>query len=298
MNHLVSQALDHEFPAAPAFEAEPKGANLKKVYEVVNEAARSVDGRVPVEKGPLRQLVRNIANPLKLGEMGLDATHFVLGQFWRTHFTKKAAETGAVMEVKQLRKWIDEPKLMGLSKEVQNLVILAFAQQTNRSFFLHGGPYEASLTDLPDPCELREQKLPNEEKWNSAIQRAGSIFGISVSPLLNASNVASLSSKVKEKASGARQSCQAYAQKLKDHVHKFGIAPTDSQRLTTALATMMLTERIHQASAEAVVEALESAEVATSEAAMGECLTKAEILQGVIDSTAWDMFDAVASVLS
>ena len=46
MNHLVSQALDHEFPAAPQFEAEVKSSNLKKVFEVVSQAARSTDGRV------------------------------------------------------------------------------------------------------------------------------------------------------------------------------------------------------------------------------------------------------------
>ena len=113
MNHLVSQALDHEFPAAPQFEAEVKSSNLKKVFEVVSQAARATDGRVPVDK-VLRPLVRSIANPLKLGEMGLDATHFVLGQHWKNHFTKKVAETGAAIEVRQLRKWIDEPKPMGL----------------------------------------------------------------------------------------------------------------------------------------------------------------------------------------
>ena len=39
MNHLVCQALEHEFPAAPEFEAEVKSSNLKKVFEVVSQAA-------------------------------------------------------------------------------------------------------------------------------------------------------------------------------------------------------------------------------------------------------------------
>jgi hypothetical protein len=293
MNALVSQALDHEFPAAPAFEAEPRGSNLKKVYEVVGEAARTADGRVAVEKGPLRALVRGIANPLRLGEMALDATHFVLGHSWRTHFTRKAAETGAAMEVAQLRRWIDEPRPMGLSKEVENLIILTFAQQTNRSFFLHGGPYEPSLNDLPDACELREQRLPPEDQWNRAIQRAAAIFGVSVSPLRNASNVAAFSAKVKEKAAGARQACQAYCQRLKERVETFGIPAADSSRLSTALATLMLLERIHQGAEEAVVGVLDAAEIASSEAAMGECLAKAGNLQGIIDSTNWEVFDAI-----
>lgn len=40
---------------------------------------------------PLRPLIRQIANPLQLGELGPDATHFVLGQHWKNHFTRKAA---------------------------------------------------------------------------------------------------------------------------------------------------------------------------------------------------------------
>ncbi len=133
MKNLLSQALEDEFPAAPEFEAEVKTSNLKKVHQIVSEAARSQDGRVAVDR-PLRPLMRHIANPLLLGEMGHDATHFVLGRHWQNHFMKKAAETGSAMTVGQLRRWIDVPKPMGLPKEVKNLVILAVAEQTDRTF--------------------------------------------------------------------------------------------------------------------------------------------------------------------
>src|SRR3989442_5340260 len=160
MQHLLSQALAHEFPAAPDFEAEIKSSNLKKVHDLVSEATGMQDSRLLVDRA-LRPLLRHIANPLKLGEMGPDATHFVLGHQWRQHFTRKAAEIGGTINVKLLRKWIDEPKPMGLPKDVQNLVILTFAAQTNRTFYRHGAPWEATLTNLPDDCELREQKLPD-----------------------------------------------------------------------------------------------------------------------------------------
>lgn len=150
MSHLLSQALAHEFPAAPHFEAEIKTSNLRKVYEQVGAATQTEDGRIAIDK-PLRPLLRHIANPLQLGEMGHDATHFVLGQHWKNHLTRKAAETGSSITVSQLRTWIDEPKPMGLPREAENLVILTFAEQTKRSFFLHGAPFEATLTNLPDP---------------------------------------------------------------------------------------------------------------------------------------------------
>jgi hypothetical protein len=294
-NHLVSQALEHEFPAAPAFEAEIKSSNLKKVLEVVSEAARSQDGRVPVEK-PLRALVRSIANPLKLGEMGLDATHFVLGQHWKNHFTRKAAETGTPIEVRQLRRSIDEPKAMGLPREVQNLVILIFAQQTNRSFVLHGAPYEASLASVDNLCELREQRLPDEAHWVLAVKRAGSILGVAVSPLRNATNVAALNGNVKQRAAEARASCQGYCQKLRDRLERLGVALGASDRMTTAAATIQLLERVLQSADERVVEALASAEVATSEAAMAECFTRCGTLAGVLDGTNWEIFEAISQL--
>src|SRR5262249_41020519 len=189
-----------DYPAHPKFEAEVKSSNLRKVYDVVVQAARREDGRVEVER-TLRPLIRQIANPLLLGELGPDATHFVLGQHWKNHFTRKAAQSGAALTVGQLRKWIDDPRPMGLPREAASLVILGFAEQTNHTFFEHGGPQEGTLAKLPDLFELRQTRLPEEAAWALAVQRAGSILGITtVSPLRKAANVGLLASKTKEEA--------------------------------------------------------------------------------------------------
>ncbi|MEZ6051279.1 MAG: hypothetical protein R3C02_07830 [Planctomycetaceae bacterium] len=185
MQHLLSQALEHEFPAAPHFEAEVKSNMLKKVYEEVFPATQIADGRLAIEKTK-RPLVRQIAGPLLLGEMGVDATHFVLGQHWKTHFGRKAAETGSGMAVGQLRKWMDDPKPMGLPKDAQNLVILIYAAQTSQTLSLHGAPYDATLSNVPDACELRKDKLPESADWELALERAGSIFGVAGLKLLSA----------------------------------------------------------------------------------------------------------------
>jgi hypothetical protein len=233
LSHLLSQGLAYEFPAAPHFEADIKLSHLKKVCEQVLEAALTPDGRAAVEK-PLRPLLRQIANPLLVGDMGVDATHFVLGHHWRTHFTKKAAETSSSFTVGQLRKWIDDPKPMGLPKEAQNLVIMAFAAQSNRSFYLHGAPYDATLQNIPDACELRQQKLPDQSRWDLAVERAGSIFGVAASRLLNASNVGTLSTNVKARAAEKRHGCQAYCARLRERMDKLGLAVDGADRLTSA----------------------------------------------------------------
>ncbi|OYV89067.1 MAG: hypothetical protein B7Z73_07285 [Planctomycetia bacterium 21-64-5] len=222
MEDLLSQALQHEFPAAPKFEAEIRGGNVNKVYQQVLQATQTQDGRAPVEK-TLRPLLRQIANPLLLGEMGPDATHFVLGHHWRNHFMRKAAETGAPLTVEQLRTWIDEPRPMGLPKEAENLVILVFAAQTNRSFYLHGSPYDVALANVPEKCELREQKLPGETNWQRAVELAGSIFGVAASPLLSANNVGQLATAVKKRATDSRTACGAYAKRLRDRLSRLSL---------------------------------------------------------------------------
>ena len=288
---LLDQALADDYPAHPKFEAEAKTSSLRKVYDVVSQAARKEDGRVEVDR-PLRPLLRQIANPLLLGEMGPDATHFVIGQHWKNHFSRKAAQGGSALTVAELRRWLDDPKPMGLLKEAANLVILVFAEQTNRTFFIHGGPFEATLTNLPNQLELREEKLPAEAVWNLAAQRAGSIFGVAVSPLRKAGNVSTLAVKVKGKAGEYRTGCQSYVRRLRDRLALLSI--TDAPRLKTAQATLSLVDRLHAAEGDGVVGVLAAAEVATSEAAMSTCLVRATELSTTLEAFNWEILDAVS----
>ena len=151
MNHLVSQALEHEFPGGPAFRGRDQEQQLKKVFEVVSGASdsASTDRGRPWTR-PSGRCVRSIANPLKLGEMGLDATHFVLGQHWKNHFTKRWPRRVGRSSV-DTAQWIDEPKPMGLPREAENLVILIYALQTNQSFFIHSAPWTRRLGQSPRP---------------------------------------------------------------------------------------------------------------------------------------------------
>jgi hypothetical protein len=292
LEQLLDQALTDDYPAHPKFEAEVKTSNLRKVYDVVVQAARKEDGRVEVEKS-LRSLVRQIANPLMLGELGPDATHFVLGQHWKNHFTRKAAaQAGLALTVSQLRKWIDDPRPMGLPREAANLVILVFAEQTNRTFLEHGGPQEGTLTRLPDHFELKEQKLPDQAAWELAVQRAASILGVPISPLRKAANVGLLAEQAKAKAGEYRAGCQGYARRLRERLGALAIA--DTPRLKTAQATLSLVERLHAGEGDALVGVLASAEIATSEAAMGTCLKHAAELSATLDTFNWEILDAVA----
>jgi hypothetical protein len=59
---------------------------------------------------------------------------------------------------------------------------------------------------------------------------------------------------------------------------------------------MRLLEGLHQAAENQVIDALASAEVATSESAMGECATACGTLVGVLDGTNWEIFEAISGL--
>ena len=292
MTHLLNQALDSEFPAAPAFETEIRGNVLKKVYEVVYEATRAADGRVLVDKTQ-RVLIASVVNPLLLGEMAHDTTHFVLGQHWKNHFTRKATESGGTLTVEKLREWIDQPRAMGLPTEAQNLVILIFAEQTNRTFTRHSTVWDVSLSNLPDDCELREQRFPPEEDWKIAVDRAGSIFGFAASPLLKAANVVALSATIRKQSAERREACQKYCLVLKERLEQFSCDPGTADRMQTASACLSLVERLHKADGDDVVSEMAAADVATSESAMGECLNSASQWTSTLEATNWDIFASI-----
>jgi hypothetical protein len=196
---LLHQALASQYPEHPKFDEELKvnRTNVQKILDVISQTLRAKERRLHVEKTD-RTILRQIANPLKLGEMS--ETHFVIGERWKDQFHRAAAKGEGVdkIRVQDLRRWIDEPEAMGLPALLQDLVILAFAQQTNRSFTLHGGPFEPELSNLPDECALKQQALPGEPEWERAVEFAQATLGVTGLPsFLSGQNVVRFSELVK-----------------------------------------------------------------------------------------------------
>ena len=296
LEHLVGQALEHDYPGAPLFETEVRPAVLKKVYELILPAVEAPDGRVTIERTQ-RPLLRQVANPLRVGEMGPDATVFLLTKEWREHFTRRQAATGAPFEVANLRRWIDDPKPMGLSREAQNLIILLFARQTNRTFYLHNGPYpEPSLQSIPDACELRNVELPAEEVWQGAVRRAHGLFGLPSSRLLSVTNVETLSRDVRQLAAEKRAGCQQYVQQLRERMTRTGLDADQTNRLRTAVAAQRLVEQLQQVEPGGVIAALAGAVFATTEAAVGECVARGAELSRCLEQADWANFDLLKDV--
>jgi hypothetical protein len=294
LDHLFAQALAHQFPAHPRFDVEVKRGALRHVLEVLQQATQVPDGRVEVERSQ-RDEVRRIAVSLQLGDMG--ETHFVLRDEWKSRFLRKQAEEGMPsLTVRRLRAWMDQPEVMGLPRDIQNLVIMGFALQNNDAFSLHGGPVEPRLERLDDELELRDQPLPDVAVWQAATQRLAAILGLVASPLLNATNLATWVADTKRETAQLQPAVAQLCTALKTRLTLLDIEANDAPRMQTAQATLSLLSDIAEADEADVVDVVAGADVATSETAMGQSIKQASTLVTTLDNTPWELFEKMSQV--
>jgi hypothetical protein len=175
-------------------------------------------------------------------------THLVVNDDWKDHFLRKEAGSGGgTTTVAKLRQWIDEPAAMGLPKDLQNLIILAFATQTSRTFRRYNGPFpNAGIENLPDELELYEQPLPHKSEWDAATLRLQKLFGEMFSPLVTASNVSRFGAYIKDQVKAYRSDCDRLLLVLKQYRDSLFPA-TDSARLRTAEEAVKLLDLLSAA---------------------------------------------------
>jgi hypothetical protein len=297
MEHLLDQALTHQYPKHPKFGQEVKmGKDLKQVLEVCQEAARTQDGRVFVEDKTLRLKLRNICNPLDLGQMS--ETHFVLGPVWKNHFNRMLSQSDQPHPtVADLKRWMDQPEERGLPQEICNLLVLVYADQTNRSFVRYGGNYVPALDDMPGDLELFEFDLPDVKDWETAVVRVSEVFGHAVSRLLNAGNLAMLASKVQESVASLKGDCESLPDRLQLILKNLGVSESEidkADRVKTAKATRKLLVDCTGKEATALVGVIAAARMETSGTAMGRSLKSASSILECLRNTKWDLFSGIA----
>jgi hypothetical protein len=202
-------------------------------------------------------------------------------------------------QVKEMRRWTDQPEERGLPNVIQNLLILVYADQTNRSFTRYGSNYTPSLDDLPDELELREQTLPDVKDWQEAVTRAADIFGHAISKLLNASNLATLTSKVSESITEFKADCDSLPDHVQLRLKILGVGEPDvakADRTRTAKATKALLTACEGKEPTALVGTIAHAKLETNSTAMGRSVKSAKAVLECLRTTRWDLFSAVALI--
>ncbi len=301
LNGILAQALEYQFPSAPSFEDETRftKTNVSKVLEVIEQALASTEPSVVVTDPAVRKIARQIANPLKLGEM--HETRFQLGHHWRNHFAQRQArDVGQPVTVQLVRKWLDEPQAMGLPKLASDLVIRAWAEQTNRGFYSRIGmsvsPVAApAVGDLQDEMELREVSLPAQGEWNTAVERAKAIFGVDgSSPLLNANNVSILCGKVRAKVEEWLQPAILLEDQLDKSAANFGAKARAFPRAKTASEGVELLRQLKATGGElAFIKVLASHPLHTLPLALSNSLKTASAVTSSIAGVQINLFKAL-----
>ena len=288
---VFSQALDARYPDHPKFGIEVKRAALRRVLENVERAVAHPEQRVEVERRE-REEMRQISAPLGLGEMG--ETHFKLGRKWLDELERKSAPHGeATLTAGALRTWIEAPERRGLERDVQNLLILTFALQKGLSFSLGGRPADATIEKLDDDLVLEAQALPDPSDWDRAVKLANAVFGIQTSELMNAQNVAELAENLRHASNEHREAANALVDALQARLKARDIPAANSDRFRTAEAARSLLSALDRAPDDALVATLAAARVHTSDVAMGQSVTSARSLAGVLSAQGFQIFEKI-----
>lgn len=301
MEHLLDQALTHQFPKHPKFGQDIKvNKQMRDVLQVCQEAAHTQDGRIFVEDSNVRKALKNICDPLEIGSMG--ETHFVLEGYWKTLFNKAlTASAKENPDVADMKTWMGTDR--GLPKEIENLLIMVYAEQTNRAFVRFGGNYIPKLDDMPAELELRQEELPEEADWQETKKRVADLFGDDLSRLLNAANLAGLHDKFNadggylEKYKGE---CDSLPGRLQLILQKLGVSESDAEqcdRVKTAKAARDLFEAIDGQEPTPMVKAIAGARIETSGKALGRSIKSvATVLASLMEPNRWELFEAVAEI--
>jgi hypothetical protein len=230
----------------------------------------------------------------------MSETHFVLGNFWKNHFNRLlAASDQPHPTAADLRRWMNQPEERGLPREIQNLLILVYADQTNRSFVRFGDNYTPSLDDLPNELELQEQVLPPLPDWEECVSRVANIMGHAISKLLNASNLASLAAKVSETLGEYRPDCDGLPDRLQLVLRNMNVAEEEAaqaDRVRTAKAVKTLLASCDGKEPTKLVEVIAHADLQTNSIAMGRSLKSARDVLECLRTTRWDLFSAVSRI--
>ena len=293
---LLDQALISQFPAHPVFEDDAllsKGP-LTKVLEVIRAAARDPNGVAKVDPADRKHMLR-VAVAMKLGDMG--ENRFQIGHSWKQHFNKRLGQQGQAgkpLTVRRLRDWTDEPTPMGLPQTVQDLVVLTFAEQTDRFFTLHGTPVGGEIGSLNDEAVLHETELPKQDEWNTARDRAKHVFGLDSSPLLNAGNLAGLAANIRGVIEQCRSGVLALPTRLEAVKQQVWSGLSTCQRLDTANEVAGLVKQLDDARSEVdAIKRLVGAQLKAKPAVLGASLKSAGTVEQALLRCDWKVFNSI-----
>ena len=296
IEQVVDAVLSKRYPHHPRFDGPVSPSRMERVFGLLERLLDTRDHRLTVEKGERNDL-RAYADPLGITDTGDVATVLrdrPLQELEQVR-QQKGIDTPTVADV---RAWLDPLGTRGLLPEVQDVLILVWTAWSGRTLQRGARPFATPRPgQLPDDVELLRPELPTPAEWAEALDRAGHLFGATLSGrALTARNLTALVEQVQAKVPSAAV-LGAVVAELEVQVRAWA-DPTDAPRLTTARACAALANQLHAGQGAAFVRALASFPPQTSVAAMGRGYSTAESARRLLTETArWIVFEQVRNLL-
>ncbi|MFD6193700.1 PglY protein [Streptomyces sp. NPDC060275] len=272
---------------------------LKTALEWITRAMEDGSRRVVVDSQQI-PVVRRIVHALQLGEVHDGPLNVTTD--WRLRINKKAAETpdaGPELSVDDIRRWIEDLGYTGLDRHVSNLIIATYALLDDRTWVYQTSPLPKApgLERIGPGYGLRAVELPTEDEFHTALGRAGTIFGRTVSRVLFARNVARLAEGVRAVADEHRVALGEVRTLLTQHAAPLGLTGpggADAPRLKSTKAAADLVARLLRTTEPAAcVRELAAAAYDVTDEEIAGALRHAPEVAAALRGTQWSLLEDV-----
>lgn len=288
-------ALDARYPNHPLVDRgtdEVRKGDLTAVLELARKAM-AAGGRIEQVDRPTAAKVRRVVDGYGVGKLA-EVTYVISAPYfrWNDQFTKAAA--GGDVTVGDLRDSLID---FGMTKDAEDLLILAWAAMTDRIFKRLGSLVSSpSIGSLVPEMVLHEPVLPTEEEWTTAVARAKVLFGMGSNEyhLSNAAveRLGQFGSKVKQFTPGVEQLAVA----LSEHASVLGLSETSPRLVSARRAVYLFTAVGRVDTALDRVRVLAEFDLPTELPALGKSIASASEVAAAIDGAQWTLIDQLPTL--
>lgn len=289
----VGELMEARYPRHPVFDPGDRTVTvqqLEKAFSAYERVCAQPEQRLPVAKRELGEY----ALPETLGMLDVSEASARVRPLFAQEIDKELKARGIdTPSVRQVKNVLDPEGKRGLSDEVSDFEVLCYALVSHRELMRDGRPVtDAKLGKLGVDWELVKAPLPTMTQWSDAVERAGTLFGVSVSRALNVNNLRLFSERLQ---TSVQRAVQGKAHEIADVLAaRAGVFEAEGPRLHTARAVAELLAALGTRDPVAQVNALADCTPRSSLTAMQKHLASApDTLRVLYDDMRFGAFEAL-----
>jgi hypothetical protein len=291
LEDLAAQVLHFQYPRHPHLGAKAvTDARLEKVRAAFAELREAPQQTILLQSHPARVELTEIAAPLGLVEptrSGVRLTTTRVDELERA----RRQENLETPTVGQMRRLVDPDGQLGLPPNVQDLLILAWAEHHDRELRSLGHAVLPSIGNLENGQELCAQELPTSQQWRTALELGKAMFGYARGKqLLSAANVREFVAEIRDRAKRHRKEVEGVPTLLRKRLTQLGAQPQGA-RLTSAEEAVLVLGIVEDGDPVDVVRGLADAAIESSPTGIGSALGSADAQRRALGNDL--QFDAI-----